>query len=307
MSPVEEKEAVVVPEHNPMVIDQHSLMAPKDGGTPLGISGVVNRTSGPKLINQVFINCLSGRANRKALVCLPVHVIPLERAMQKRSGGDVKPVPGMAPFIKQELGMTKLEVVKEIMRLHGNDDPEKGPVQQGAYVYHDDEGDPHNLFHEVYGGANGSPITIVDRMQDIEKAWRELVATTIDEMHTINEKDLQALIAVAAPSTASTLFDALEKATKSVEHVKKVEHKTNTDVTPGPIDNTFVEYMVNEHEINEEVARQFSAQISVPKGANDTLTDEQWKAIAGVGAHKQKRNKLMSCFDDFKKLEQKAG
>jgi hypothetical protein len=303
MSTTAEKTPVKVGPHNPIALEQHSLLRSKEGGDPLGLVGVKNRESGPKLINQVFINCLSGRENRNSVVCLPVHVIPLERAMQRKSGGDVKPIPGMAPFIKQEQGMTKLEVAQEIVRLHGNDDHSRGPTSQGAYLYFDDDGKPHNLFHEVYGGSNGQPITLVERMMAVEKAWEELRKTARDEMRTITVDDLNALIAVCSPPDEVDALSALDAAMAKVQ-------KSAADQLPRPageVDEVFVEYLVQEHGVNEEVGRAFAGQVSAPQGPDHTLTDEQWKQVPGVGGHTAKRAKLMRCHQEYADKNAAAG
>jgi hypothetical protein len=295
MSTTIEKPAVKVAEHNPIPIELHSIVTPKQGGDPLGIVGVRNRESGPKVIRQVFINCLSGRDNRNSVVCLPVHVIPLERAMQRKSGGDVKPVPGMAPFIKQEQGMTKLEVAQEVFRLHGNEDPNRGPMTQGAYLYFDDEGKPHNLFHEVYGGANGQPITLVECMIKVDQAWEKLRKEAVDEMRQITVADLEALIALCSPPDELDALSALDKVTKTVEQLTTEPRKQ----VSGEVDEVLVEYLTAEHGVNEDVARAFAGQISTPQGPDGTLTDDQWKEIPGVGGHIAKRAKLMRCHQEY--------
>lgn len=296
MSTTIEKTAEKVGAHNPIAVEQHSLLRAKEGGDPLGLVGVQNRESGPKVINQVFINCLSGRENKNSVVCLPAHVIPLERAMQRKSGGDVRPIPGMAPFIKQEQGMTKLEVGREVIRLHGNEDPARGPMTQGAYLYFDDEGKPHNLFHEVYGGANGQPITLVERMMKIEKAWLQLRKDAIEEMRTITVDDLNALISICSPPDDLDALSALDRATEQVDKLT-----TKRDQLPDAVavDEVLVEFLRDEHGINELVGRAFAGQMMIPQGPENTLTDEQWKFVPGVGAHAGKRAKLMRCHQEY--------
>jgi hypothetical protein len=234
----------------PMEQSEHSVFRGKDSEgrelSPLNIVGQTRRDSGPTVMTQVFINCNVGRADRRAMEAMPIHEIPLQRMNQRRVGGDVEPIASWAPGISQTRKMTKNQLADELVRLRGNQDPVKGPVQPGKYVINGHNGELVDLFSECYGGVNGQPHTLFEKMRLASAKWKDIVAAAEDRGTKITVDELEELIATCEPVQAQDGLDELEGIDLEPEAPRAPRP---APVAPGGLmDPLLIEYLTVEHD-----------------------------------------------------------
>lgn len=274
---------------DPVPVEQHST---QEGG--LAIYGHVNRSHGKPVLYQVFVNCLVGKADKKATQALPLHEIPLMMKLQGRSGGTVEPVPGWLnpKHVPQIRPLTRTQAMDLLTRLRGQNDPTKGPTVRAAYVYTKEDGTDTLIFPEVYGGENGTKHTLYDGMKKAYDHWQKKMEQCRDEMRQLTVDDIWEAVHQCMPPNEVDELDAVD-----------LDRAALAEATGDVGDPQLTEFLIEAKQVNEEVAYAFAAALANAGPDAKTLTEEQWaKVPLGKKDTGNKRELLMSYLVAFRSL-----
>ncbi len=265
---------------------------PADKGpvAPFFIVGRTEKDNGPKVLNQVFINCQIGTAQKSGTEALPLHEIPLMRAKMAENGGKVTILSGFSPGISQTVGMTKLQLSKELERLRGKQMSPGSPYVDGKYTVA--RGDAMvNLFPNVYGGDHGAKLTLFERMVELEEAWHQLKDEVAEAGRRWTPDDVEDILTRILPSQVDDELDNLPSVRRAKEEMAITsalsKDETTRTVLPDP---KFVGWLLERHQLNDEDAQGLALIYAValkkePEAKAYALTEKgvDWKLVPGVG------------------------
>lgn len=228
--------------------------------------GQESRNAGRVVRWQIFVNVQThnGGESTPRNHAVALHEIPL---MRKRYGnsGSVEPRPSWVSGIARAQGLTEAACRLEEERL------------KRAY------GD---VFAHVYGGANGVPQTLWSKVIDLTRAWNDMQERCRSADRRITAEDINTVIASITPK---------EELAESLEAIDLPAASPAKD-SGVALDGKLLQFLTD-NDVPDDKAQAFAAAIAAAAGPN--LTEEAWSAIPGVGAHVQKRTKLLNLYASF--------
>lgn len=228
--------------------------------------GAENSREGRIVRFQIFVNCTvqNGGESTPRDHAVALHEIPL---LRRRYGnaGFVTPRPHWVSGVARVQGLSEAACREEERRL------------RQAYG---------EVFHDVYGGANGVPPCLWAKAIDLIRAWNEMQERCRAADRRITAEDINAVIATIEPK--EELSEAIEPIDFGGAEV------TSTGGNPT-VDGALLQRLA-EAEVPDDKAEAFAREVALAGGPG--LSEEAWLRIPGVGNHKARRDKLLRIYEE---------